>query len=630
MATTAKPAKRRRASDTAVDPVTFQVIKASLVGIVREMQNCLFRTGFSTIIRESQDASCALMNVAGDVVAQHVVLPLHIGAFPHCTAAVLRDYGDDLSPGDAFLINHTYEGGSPHAPDMAVITPIFIGKRLIGFAGNIAHKPDLGGPVPGSCYALAKEIFAEGLHLPAVRYQRGHKTVTEVERILAANSRTPEMVLGDIRGQLGADRLGEDRVRELVAKYGDNQVLACFDELMRLSEGIMRQAVSKWRDGRFEAERFVDNDGIDLDKPIRVHVTLEKKGDRISFDFTKSNDQTRGPANIRPPLVQAAMVYTLITQVDPTITINSGLLRVADIKLRKGSVLDPHFPAPVNTYMPTVTAVTEAAVEAISHVVPDRARGDGCGSRSIIIGGRSTRSGKGYVQYEIVGGGTGGRAMMDGVSGGCSHQSNARVAPVEIIESEFPTRVRRFELIPDSGGAGTFRGGLGVLREYENLGEARFNIRSNKHFIAPKGVAKGGDGRCGRLTMHPGEKGEKILPSRYSDYPLADGDIFRLETPGGGGYGDPAGRNPELVSADVNEGYVTPRRAREVYRVVLRKSKGAYVVDAAKTKALRGTRTKAASQKGAKATRGTRTKAAGQKGAKPLRGTRGKTAAKAG
>ena len=552
------------------------------------MQNCLFRTGFSTIIRESQDASCALMNTTGEVVAQHVVLPLHIGAFPHCTAAVLRDYGNDLAPGDAFLINHPYQGGSPHAPDMAVITPIFNAGRHIGFAGDIAHKPDIGGPVPGSCSALAQEIFAEGLHLPAVRYQRDFETITDVERILAANSRTPEMVLGDIRGQLGADRLGEQRVDELIAKYGDNQVLGCFDELMLVSEGIMRAAIAEWRDGRFEAERFVDNDGIELDKPIRVHVVVEKRGDRISFDFTKSAGQTRGPANIRPPLVQAAMVYALITQTDPAITINSGLLKVAEIKLREGSVLNPYFPAPVNTYMPTVTAVTEATVSAMSNLVPDRARGDGCGSRSIVIGGRLTRSGKGYVQYEIVGGGTGGRAMMDGVSGGCSHQSNARIAPVEIIESEFPTRVRRFELIRDSGGAGQYRGGLGVLREYENLGEARFNIRSNKHFIPPKGVAGGALGRRGRLTMHPGEAREEVLPSRYSDYALADGDVFRLETPGGGGFGTPGKRDPELVRRDVNEGYVSLKAAREVYRVALRKSKGTYMVDQAKTRTLRG------------------------------------------
>ncbi|MBT3793555.1 MAG: hydantoinase B/oxoprolinase family protein [Rhodospirillales bacterium] len=585
-----RPAQKKRSkkgSKPGIDPITFQVIKASLVGIVREMQNCLFRTGFSTIIRESQDASCALMNAKGEVVAQHVVLPLHVGAFPHCTAAVLRDYGDDIAPGDAYIINHTYEGGSPHAPDMAVITPIFAGSQLIGFSGNIAHKPDLGGVVPGSCYALAKEIFAEGLHLPAIRYQRDGKTLHEVDKILAANSRTPEMVLGDIRGQVGADRLGEGRVGELVTKYGADQVMASFDELMRVSEGIIRAAMRTWKDGRYEAERFVDNDGIDLDKPIRVHVVLEKKGDRISFDFTGSNDQTRGPANIRPPLVQAAMVYTLISQVDPTITINSGLLKVAEVKLRKGSVLDPHFPAPVNTYMPTVTAVTEATVEAISNIVPECARADGCGSRSIIIGGRSTRSGKGYVQYEIVGGGTGGRAMMDGVSGTCSHQSNARIAPIEIVESEFPTRVKRFELIPDSGGPGAFRGGLGILREYENLAEARFTIRSNKHFIAPRGVRKGSDGRCGRLTMHPDTKGAEILPSRYSDYPLMAGNIFRLESPGGGGFGDPRKRDPQSVCHDVNEGYVSAKSAKQDYRVALKKSKGAFIVDLPATKALR-------------------------------------------
>lgn len=580
--------RREHAVRHGVDPVTFQVIKASLVGIVREMQNCLFRTGFSTIIRESQDASCALMNTRGEVVAQHVVLPLHVGAFPACTAAVIRDYGNDLAPGDAYLINHTYEGGSPHAPDMAVITPIFFKGRHVGFCGNIAHKPDIGGPVPGSCFALAKEIFAEGIHLPAIRYQRDWKTSREVDRILAFNSRTPEMVLGDIRGQVGADRLGEQRVGELFAKYGDNQVLAAFDEMMRVSEGIMRAAISKWKDGRYEAERFVDNDGIDLDKPIRIHVVVEKKGDGITFDFTASNDQTKGPANIRPPIVLAAMVYTLISQVDPTLAINSGLLRVADVRLRKGSVLDPHFPAPVNTYMPTVTAVTEATVEAISNIVPDKARADGCGSRSIIIGGRATRSGKGYVQYEIMGGGTGGRAMKDGVSGTCSHQSNARIAPVEIVESEFPTRITRFELIRDSGGAGRYRGGLGILREYVNLGEARFSIRSNKHFIAPRGVSGGAEGRCGRLTMHPGEDREKVLPSRYSDYPLADGDRFRVETPGGGGFGDPKTRDAVRVVADVNEGYVSIEAARDVYGVVVIKTDDGYMLDAAATRELRG------------------------------------------
>ncbi len=210
------------------------MVKASLVGIVQEMQNSLFRTGFSTIIRESQDASCALMNAAGEVVAQHVVLPLHIGAFPACTAAVIRDYGREIAPGDAFLINHTYEGGSPHAPDMAVITPIFVGKRLFGFCGSSRTRAIIGGPVPGSCFAHAKEIFAEGLHLPAVRVPARLQDLARNGAHHRRQRRTPEMVLGDMRGQIGADRLGEARLAELFAKFGENQVLASFDELMRV------------------------------------------------------------------------------------------------------------------------------------------------------------------------------------------------------------------------------------------------------------------------------------------------------------------------------------------------------------------------------------------------------------
>src|SRR5499426_3499263 len=204
----------------AVDVVDLEVVKASLSGIVQEMQNSLFRTGFSTIIRESQDASCALMNASGEVVAQHVVLPLHIGAFPACTAAVIDAFRDDIAEGDAFVINHPYHGGSPHAPDIAVITPVFISGRLFGFCGSIAHKSDIGGPVPGSCSGQAREVFNEGLHLPPVRYQRRFEPLNDIERIIGANSRTPELVLGDIRGQLGSDRLGERRLNELAAKYG--------------------------------------------------------------------------------------------------------------------------------------------------------------------------------------------------------------------------------------------------------------------------------------------------------------------------------------------------------------------------------------------------------------------------
>ncbi|MGB6539040.1 MAG: hydantoinase B/oxoprolinase family protein [Xanthobacteraceae bacterium] len=552
-----------------IGAVDLEVIKASLSGIVQEMQNSLFRTGFSTIVRESQDASCALMNAKGEVVAQHVVLPLHIGAFPACCAAVRDEFKENIAAGDAFLINHPYQGGSPHAPDICVLTPVFIARELFGFCGSIAHKGDIGGPVPGSCSGQAREIFNEGLHLPAVRYQHAFEQNTDIERIIAANSRTPELVLGDIRGQLGADRLGERRLEELVAKYGTDKVLASYSRLFELGEARVRGAAAECADGRYQAERFVDDDGIELEKPVRIHVVAEKSGDRLHFDFSGSADQTRGPANIRPPLVQAACAYALISLIDPLLYVSSGLLRAFTIHVREGSVLNPRFPAPVNTYNPTVHALVDALFAALAPIVPAKARADGSGSRSIVIGGSSNVSGRGYVQYEIIAGGSGARASKDGVSAITVNQSNARIAPIEIIESEFPTRLLRFELIGDSGGAGRFRGGLGVRREYLNLADARFSIRSMKHVIPPHGMEGGGDGRPGDIWINPDNERARRLPTRYADYPLREGDIFRLDTPGGGGYGDPASRPAERVLADVREGFVSPQVAERDYGVVL-------------------------------------------------------------
>lgn len=564
-----------------IDAVDLEVIKASLSGIVQEMQNSLFRTGFSTIVRESQDASCALMNSKGEVVAQHVVLPLHIGAFPACCASVLAEFGPDIAEGDAFLINHPYEGGSPHAPDMCVIAPVFVAGALFGFAGSIAHKGDIGGPVPGSCSGQAREIFNEGLHLPAVRYQRAFAPMTDIERIIAANSRTPELVLGDIRGQLGAGRLGERRLRELVGKYGADKVLASYARLFEIGEARVRAAIAEWADGSYQAERFVDDDGIDLEKPVRIHVVAEKRGDRLDFDFSGSAEQTRGPANIRTPLVQAACAYALIAMIDPHMYVCSGLLRAFSVRAREGSVLNPRFPAPVNTYNPTVHALVDALFAALAPIVPARVRADGGGSRSIIIGGRTTSAGKGYVQYEIVAGGGGARAGRDGNAATTVNQSNAKIAPIEIIESEFPTRLVRFELICDSGGPGQCRGGLGVRREYLNLADARFSIRSMKHIIPPHGMAGGRDGRPGDIWVNPGTEHAKRLPTRYADYPLKAGDVFCLDTPGGGGYGDPLARPAERVLADLREGFVSGEALERAYGVVLDAQGGA--VDEAAT-----------------------------------------------
>jgi N-methylhydantoinase B len=573
-----------------VDPITLQVIQARLAGIVQEMQNSLFRTGYSTIIRESQDASCAILNTHGEVVAQHVVLPLHMGAFPACAGAVLKSYPvSEIHSGDAFIINHPYLGGSPHAPDMAVLTPIFYQSEWVGFSADMAHKSDIGGTVPGSGSGNAREIFQEGLHLPPVKFVSQFQPVKEIEFIITANSRTPAVVIGDLRGQVGAARLGERRLAELMERYGKQSVLEATALLSSFTESRVRRTIASWPDGETEGESFVDHDGIDLSRPIRIHVKVKKTGDRIHFDFTGSSDQTQGPANIRPPLVRAACAYCLVTLVDRFLPINQGLMRVVETTFREGSVVNPRFPGAVNTYMPTALTVAEAIFRALAPLVPDKRIAGGSGSAALVLGGRDPRTERAYVHYEIFSGGTGARSGKDGVSATAFHLSNCKTAPVEIIESEFPTRVERFEMIPDSGGAGRWRGGLGFSRDYRILtDEVRFSMRTDKHAIEPFGSDGGLAGGRGACTINPGAEKEATLPSRFGDHRLQKGDTIRLERPGGGGLGNPLERPPEKVLDDVRQGYVSRPRAESDYGVVIEAIGGEPQLNYEKTVLLRG------------------------------------------
>jgi N-methylhydantoinase B len=573
-----------------IDPITLQVIQARLAGIVQEMQNSLFRTGYSTIIRESQDASCAILNTKGEVVAQHVVLPLHMGAFPACAAAILKTFSPtEIDEGDAFIINHPYLGGSPHAPDMGVLTPIFHQGEWVGFAANMAHKSDIGGTVPGSGSGNAREIYQEGLHLPPVKFMTRRQPVKEIEAVIAANSRTAALVIGDLRGQVGAARLGERRISELMDRYGKTTILDCTELLSDYTENRVRQTIASWRDGDSEGESFVDHDGIDLKRPIRIHVKVIKRGDQLHFDFSGSSDQTQGPANIRPPLVRAACVYCVVALVDRFLPINQGLARVIDATFRPGSVVDPRFPAAVNTYMPTALAVAEAVLTALAPFAPDKRIAGGSGSAALVLGGRDMQSDRAFVHYEIFSGGTGARSGKDGVSATAFHLSNCKTAPIEIIESEFPTRVERFEMIPDSGGAGEWRGGLGFARDYRILtDDVRFSMRTDKHAIPPFGIDRGLAGGKGACIVNPGGSEETRLASRFGDFRLCKNDIIRVERPGGGGLGNPLSRPVDNVLDDVRQGYVSTDRARTDYGVVLDTVGGEPVIDEGKTRVLRG------------------------------------------
>jgi len=547
-----------------MDAVTFGVIQSRLSGIVSEMQDSIFRTGYSTIIRESQDASCMLLDAEGNVVGEHVVLPLHVSALPEVVRAVRAAF-DDIVEGDAFITNHPYIAGVTHSMDMAVVTPVFHAGELIAFCGSIAHKSDLGGVVPGTSYGSARELFQEGIQYPPVRFVAAGVPQRDIEAIVRANSRTPDLVVGDIRGQIGVARLGERRLAGVIARYGIDAVRETFRAVGTVAEKRIREILATWPDGVHEAESFVDTDGVTPDSKVRYHVRIEKRGDRIAFDFTGSDDQRGGPVNISPSLARGCCYYALIAMIDPSLPNNAGVAHVVETTFRKGSVLDPHFPAPCCTYMATCTAIVEAMLVALSDFVPARRMAGNGGVGGISITGKRPGGGN-FVQYEPIGSAYGGRATSDGVSGIAVLLSNTRAASIEILESEYPTRVRRFELVRDSGGPGRYRGGLSPRRVWEVLvDDAQLTCRGGKHDIPASGADGGDAGALGSLTLNAGTAAEKKLPSRFSGVRMMRGDLLTLEKAGGGGLGDPRARPFDDVLADVIDGYVTLDAAVERY-----------------------------------------------------------------
>ncbi len=551
------------AIDRELDPVTFQVIQSRLSGIVKEMQDSIFRTGYSTVVRESQDASCVLLDAAGNVVGEHVILPLHLSCLPGVVTAIRETYGDDLRPGDAFLTNHPYLAGTPHSMDMAVVSPVFAAGRLIAFCASIAHKTDLGGVVPGTANAGATEIFQEGIQYPPTRIERDGRIVRDVEAIVRANSRTPDVVVGDIRGQIGVARLGERRLAATIERYGLDATIATFEAMQTMAERRIRAMLERWPDGTSEAESFID--GIEGREPVHFHVRVEKHGNRIAFDFGACDDQSRAPINIRPPLARGAVAFALIAMLDPQLPNNGGIMRVLETTFRRGSIVDPIFPAPTNTYMPTANAVVDVCIRALGEFAPGRRVAGAGGSAGISIGG-TRADGSRFLQYELSGSAFGARNGSDGPSGIAVLLNNARCASIEVVESEFPARVLRWELVPDSGGAGRFRGGLGARRVWRiDAPAAQLTLRGAGHTVAARGADGGNDGAVARTVMNPGTERERVLPGRYSGLQLAPGDVIWDERGGGGGIGDPRARSLEHIAGDVIDGYVTRTSARRDY-----------------------------------------------------------------
>lgn len=554
-----------------LDAITIQVLRNKIASLVDEMHYHFYRSGYSTIIRESRDFSCVVLDRDGRLIVSPPMF-FHAPVYRHLVGRVLEVYGpqgdDSLKDGDVFVCNHPYEGGMPHVSDMAFVAPVFApkdaGGHLIAFTGSIAHKADIGGTVPGSTSATATELFHEGLLLPPVRISDRGTFNADLERVILANSRQPELVRGDMRAQIAVTSGGVARVQEFASRFGAETLTGAFAAILSGSAEALRERVKALPEGTAEAEGFMDSDGIDVTKPVRLHCTVIIKDGIVTFDFSKSDPQARGPINLRPSMCEACGFYALIGALGPDLHFNDGMRDVARFVYAPKTVTNAAPPAPVSSYQATNLKLVDVILEALAHFVPKRATANAGSSGALSIAWAKGRPGQSSMQYEILGSAYGAGPGHDGASATATHLSNLHVTPIEILESEFPCRVTRFEMVADSGGPGEFRGGLAFRREYMLLEDATVIRRYDRAKFPPNGINGGKAGRASRFVIRLGAPSETVTPAS-GRFEMKKGERFLLESAGGGGYGDPKKRDPARLAADRREGYVTADAARRDY-----------------------------------------------------------------
>ena len=552
---------------TETDPATFEVVKNALYSAAEEMKVVLAKTAYSPLLKVAGDYSCGLFDVSGEMVAQGPDLPIHLGSMPLAVKAVIRAF-ERFAPGDVFIHNDPYFGGS-HLPDVNVVTPAFHHGTLLGFACVRAHWPDIGSATPGS-YGATTEIFGEGLRLPPVRLYAAGVLNRDVDAIIFTNVRTPEERRGDLRAQIAADLRGTTRVSELARKYGADRLLAIMQGVMDYSERMMRAALVALPDGTASFEDFCDGDGIleegeKEDAIFRIRMQVTKRGDRVIVDFAGTDRQVAGPMNA-PLTVTASGLYTAIKMVaDPRDLVppNSGCWRPVELRAERGSVVNAESPSPVVYANHEIShRVCDMLFGALSQLVPDRVMACSQGTSAIVtLGGVDYRTGSRYVSYETIKGGFGARPTKDGINGVASGISNTMNTPIEILEMSFPVRIERYEIVPDSGGAGRYRGGCGVERIWRILGgPSQSSVCLERTKSAPFGLAGGGVGGAGRIVLIGADGAERELNSKGS-FTAPDGAQICLRAPGAGGFGTPAERDRERLRDDVINGYVSTRSA---------------------------------------------------------------------
>lgn len=545
-----------------------------MISTVREMRTIVVRTAYSAMIHEGHDFSCAVLTPHGELVsASEIDQPTHLSALPWSVRAVLAKYHGDLAPGDLFLHNDPYTGGT-HLNDVALVHPVFIGPDLLALVGVMAHWQDVGGMVPGSLAGTATEIFQEGVRIPAVRIARRGEPLRDVLDLLFANVRAPADRRGDLQAMQGACRIAEGRLRGLVTRWTRDGLAAAMAALLDRAEARMRTAIRQVPDGSYVHESYLDHSG-NSPEPLLVRVCLTVSGDEIHADFSGCSPQVAGPTNVGPAHAGTA-VYTMAKSfLDPQGPINGGALRPISVSVPPGTLVNAQYPAACGAIGEVRRALESLVMGALGRALPHKIIGDLKGAANITsIGGRHPRRNDAYVFAEYPAGGTGAFAGSDGnnTMRNFAEGDLSSIQPAEAIEHVFPLRVRRSVLREDSGGDGVYRGGLGLRREIEVLGpDAVLSVLSDKNVIPPYGVFGGCSGAPNRFSVI--RRGTEIepsaLPRKVSGFRLLDGDVVVMRTAGGGGYGDPLERPPQKVLADVRFGYVSARRARAVYGVVL-------------------------------------------------------------
>ncbi|WP_256558722.1 hydantoinase B/oxoprolinase family protein [Natronomonas marina] len=546
-----------------VDPVTLEVVRNACASVCEEMNATLVRTSFSPNVKERKDCSCALFDADGALLAQAENLPVHLGAMPFSVAAALEAFPPAaLEPGDAVLLNDPYEGGA-HLPDLTLVTPVFVDEELVALAANRAHHADVGGATAGSVGADSTEIYQEGLRIPPVKLREGGEPNAAVYDLIERNVRTPEERRGDLRAQVAANETAVDRVGELVGRYGVETLSAAFAEVQDYSERRMRAELGEIPDGEYRFEDVLDGDGHGaVDLPVVATVTVD--GETVCVDFAGTADQTAGPVNAVFAVTASATYYAVRAVTDPDIPPNAGCYRPIEIETPSGSLVDPEPPAAVvGGNLETSQRVTDAVLGAFAEAAPERAVAAGQGTMNNVTFGGADEAGDPFAFYETQAGGFGAHAAGDGMDAVHVHMSNTLNTPAEVLETAYPLRVRRYALRPDTGGAGRFRGGLGLRRDIEVRTDAVCSLLADRQRHAPYGLAGGGDGATG-VTYLLDDDEERRLDAK-STHDLEAGDTVSLRTPGGGGYGDPAERSLAAIERDLRLGKVSEAEAREAY-----------------------------------------------------------------